>query len=116
MFAFVELAVSFAVPYLSLPKEQLKFKLGWLDAVYFSFVTFATLGYGDIKPSGEARLAKIFVMTEIVLGLYFLAVILANLVSWANPRSGLPSISDLCEESRKLAQDKRRYTLPPHFP
>ncbi len=28
---------------------------GWLDCVYFSFVTYTTLGYGDIMPVGPIR-------------------------------------------------------------
>lgn len=28
---------------------------GWLDYVYFSFVTYATVGYGDILPVGPIR-------------------------------------------------------------
>jgi len=48
------------------------------DAVYFSFVTLATLGYGDIAPvNGVARgLAAI----EAVMGVLFLAVLIARLV------------------------------------
>ncbi|MEO6244242.1 MAG: potassium channel family protein [Opitutaceae bacterium] len=30
-------------------------ELGWLDHVYFSFVTFTTVGYGDVVPVGPIR-------------------------------------------------------------
>lgn len=36
-----------------------------LDALFFSFVTFATLGYGDITPIGICRL---FAVIEALLG------------------------------------------------
>jgi len=39
---------------------------GYWDAVYFSFVTFTTLGYGDILPI--ALLSKCVVVLEVVLG------------------------------------------------
>ncbi len=29
--------------------------LGWLDYIYFSFVTFTTVGYGDLVPVGPIR-------------------------------------------------------------
>ncbi len=34
---------------------QGKLQEGWLDYVYFSFVTYATVGYGDIVPVGPIR-------------------------------------------------------------
>ncbi len=30
-------------------------ELGWLDYIYFSFVTFTTVGYGDLVPAGPIR-------------------------------------------------------------
>lgn len=44
-----------------------------LDCLYFSLVTFVTLGFGDIWPA--AWLAKIFVGAEVVLGYVFLGMI-----------------------------------------
>lgn len=34
---------------------QGKLQEGWLDYIYFSFVTYATVGYGDIVPVGPIR-------------------------------------------------------------
>jgi voltage-gated potassium channel len=49
------------------------------DAIYFSFVTLATLGYGDLVPvSGVARGLAV---VEAVSGQLFLAVLIARLVS-----------------------------------
>ena len=39
----------------------------WTDAVYFTFVTFSTLGYGDILP--ETSTAKVFAVSMVVVGL-----------------------------------------------
>lgn len=40
----------------------------FLDCVYFSFTTFTTLGYGDIRPAGDLRyLAGIESLTGLVL-------------------------------------------------
>lgn len=47
------------------------FALEFLNAVYFSVVTFTTLGYGDISPSGIARLIAAF---EAFLGSFTMAL------------------------------------------
>jgi hypothetical protein len=49
------------------------------SAIYFSFVTLATLGYGDIAPRGD--IARGLAIVEGVGGQLFLAVLIARLVS-----------------------------------
>jgi len=49
------------------------------SAIYFSFVTLATLGYGDIAP--RADVARGLAVVEGVGGQLFLAVLVARLVS-----------------------------------
>lgn len=43
----------------------------WLDSLYFSVITLATVGYGDFSPKTDA--GKIFTMIYIVIGLGVLA-------------------------------------------
>lgn len=50
-----------------------------IDAIYFSFVTIATLGYGDIVPTSDP--ARGLAMVEAVGGQMYLAVLVARLVS-----------------------------------
>ena len=45
---------------------------------YFSFVTMTTLGYGDIAPE-NARIASLAVV-QVLIGQFYLAVIVARLV------------------------------------
>ncbi|MFC1971551.1 potassium channel family protein [Chloroflexota bacterium] len=48
--------------------------LSFLDALYFTFVTISTLGYGDIFPTNAA--SKIFCIFLIIIGIgTFLAII-----------------------------------------
>ena len=44
---------------------------GWLDSLYFSVVTLATVGYGDLSPATE--LGKAFAIIYILLGLGLIA-------------------------------------------
>ena len=48
------------------------------DAIYFSFVTATTTGFGDIVPIGSFKVVAIF---EVVFGLLLLAVVTSKLVS-----------------------------------
>ena len=51
------------------------------DAYYFSFTTYFTIGYGDLRPVGE--LSKVMAMYEMGIGfcinMFFLPIILSNL-------------------------------------
>jgi hypothetical protein len=53
-------------------------ELELFDAIYFSFVTLATLGYGDLVPVSE--IARGLAIIEAVAGQLFLAVMIARLV------------------------------------
>ncbi len=55
------------------------------DFVYFSFVTLATLGYGDIVPVSTT--ARTFAMLEAIVGALYIAVIIGKIVSTARPTS-----------------------------
>ena len=49
-----------------------------LDAIYFSFITATSTGYGDIVPSGVFKIITIF---EVVFGLLLLAFVTSRLIS-----------------------------------
>jgi voltage-gated potassium channel len=55
-----------------------------LQAIYLSFVTLATLGYGDITPNKSEPVALALVTAELFIGLYFVTIIIAIIASWAN--------------------------------
>ncbi len=58
-----------------------------LQTLYFSFVTIATLGYGDITP--HLPFSQMLVVCEAMFGQFYVAVVLAWLVSMyaARPKS-----------------------------
>ncbi len=53
---------------------------GWnADWIYFSFVTITTLGYGDITPLTQT--ARSLTVAEAIVGQFYIAVMVAGLVS-----------------------------------
>ena len=54
----------------------------WIDnfatAIYFSFVTITTLGYGDISPA--MPLARFLVFMEAIVGVFYMAILVASLI------------------------------------
>ena len=59
---------------LNLKEEHLS-----IDMIYFSFTTLTTLGYGDITPVSYT--AKMWSITEAMIGVMFLAVMISRVVS-----------------------------------
>lgn len=51
----------------------------WSQLSYFSFVTAASLGYGDILPKNPY--VQMFAVIEVVIGQFYLATVIARLVS-----------------------------------
>ena len=47
--------------------------------LYFSFITLSTVGYGDIIPA--SGLARMLAMVEAVFGMFYVALLVARLVS-----------------------------------
>lgn len=54
--------------------------LSGFDALYFSVVTFATVGFGDIVPSDTET--RLLVSAQILFGLFLIGIGLAASVSW----------------------------------
>src|SRR6476661_3723838 len=64
------------------PKET----MGGFNAFYFSFITLSTVGYGDITP--VSRIARWLAATEAMVGLLYVTVLIARLVSlYSTPKS-----------------------------
>jgi len=49
-----------------------------IDVVYFSFITLATVGYGDLTPNGD--LVRMLAVAEALLGQLYLVTVIAVLV------------------------------------
>jgi voltage-gated potassium channel len=64
------------------------------NAFYFSFVTLSTVGYGDITPI--SKVARMLAIMEAIIGLLYVAVLIARLVSLYS----IPPVSEDREPSR----------------
>jgi voltage-gated potassium channel Kch len=92
--AYLLLAVLWALAYAALDRastlDNPHFSKALIDsdslAIYFSFVTITTLGYGDIVPLSE--MARALVVVEAVAGQLFLAVLVARFVGMHIAQAG----------------------------
>jgi hypothetical protein len=96
--AYVQVALCFAFWYLVLGRMQGQFgeTVTPIAAVFYSFATIATVGYGDLKPLRAG--AKLLVASELVLGLFFVAIVIAQVAGWATTsrrEAGEYPVSDL---------------------
>ena len=69
------LIVGFAAVYFAVDSrhEQFEGLETRLDAVYFTVTTMATVGYGDIHPTGQA--ARALAVSQMLLNLVFLGIV-----------------------------------------
>lgn len=84
----------------------------FLEFFYFSIVTIVTLGYGDITPKSE--LARVLVIIETVLGVGWITVIFAAVMSHLQPK--FSEISNF-ERERELENlgAKNKFNAPPIY-
>jgi hypothetical protein len=105
---FLQLCTAFAVLYRALA-PPVTYHAQWLvgashrnlsapEAMYVSLVTMATVGFGDIRPADGAWLTQTAVEAQIVVGLVFLACVLATVIGWINAAPSLRTLEELLKE------------------
>ncbi len=60
------------------------YSISYLEGVYFSIVSATTLGYGDISPRHNYHWSQVLVMLQLIMSLYYGAIILGGVASWIN--------------------------------
>jgi hypothetical protein len=81
LMGYIQIALSFAFFYIAMENEHFTKDVTPVASVFFSFGTIATVGYGDLSPT--TLLARLLVVLELILGLFFVAIILAQVAGWA---------------------------------
>ena len=79
MWALVYLLISALSPNAFTGVEQSAWGQNFSQMAYFSFVTLTTLGYGDISPN--TPFAQVAVYMEAIAGVFYMAIVVASLVS-----------------------------------
>ena len=68
--------------------------------LYFSFITLSTVGYGDIVP--VSSVARMLAMVEAMFGMFYVALLIARLVSLYSSENPLEAVN-----GEKIADKKR---------
>ena len=93
-FNYISIGIAFGVLYVTLCRSSFNITPDLVDLAYFSFTTMTTLGIGDLSPARHTILVKFLVTSEVLIGLYFWAVLVGMIIAWtvreAKDDSGLP--------------------------
>jgi hypothetical protein len=83
--------IAFAMAYVDISTADpehafnIKIALSPVSALYFSIITFATVGYGDIAPNSD--LARLLVSAEVIFGMLYTVLILSVLAGFIQKRN-----------------------------
>jgi hypothetical protein len=79
---YVSICIAFGLLYLILCRLSFNVDPDLIDLAYFSFTTITGLGIGDISPLRHTILVKFLIVSELLIGLYFWAVLVGMIISW----------------------------------
>ncbi len=80
---YMSIAIAFAVLYVMLCRTSFNIVPDPVDLVYFSFTTMTALGLGDITPARHTLVVRFLTVSEVLIGLYFWAVLVGMVIAWA---------------------------------
>ncbi len=78
LWALMYLLIAQAIPGAFNGIDQSVWHENFADIAYYSYVTLTTLGYGDISP--VAPIARFLVYMEAVVGVFYMAILVASLI------------------------------------
>ncbi|MBV8099475.1 MAG: two pore domain potassium channel family protein [Verrucomicrobia bacterium] len=67
------------------------YSLNGFTSLYFSFITLGTVGYGDIAPM--SAMARMLAMVEAMFGMFYMAMLIARLVSLYSSKTPLEVVN-----------------------
>ena len=83
-----------------------------LSALYFSAVTIATVGYGDITPNSDSSIGQILVLTEILYFFFFILMKLPLALSIARVRGGGSGHDSTVQSANNRTPDRPEDFMP----
>ena len=81
-FNYISISIAFGVLYVTLCRFSFNIDPDLIDLAYFSFTSMTALGMGDIAPARHTILVRFLVVSEVLIGLYFWAVLVGMIISW----------------------------------
>lgn len=79
---YISIAIAFGVLYVTLCRASFNIVPDLIDLAYFSFSTMTAMGLGDISPARQTILVRFMIISEVLIGLYFWAVLVGMIISW----------------------------------
>ena len=80
--AYISIAIAFGVLYITLCRSCFNITTEIINPVYSSFSIMTTLGTGDMSLAGQAMLVRFLIISEVMIGIYFWAVVVGIIISW----------------------------------
>jgi hypothetical protein len=89
-FNYISICIAFGVLYITLCRSSFNIAPDLVDLAYFSGTTMTAVGMGDITPARHTLLVRFLVISEVLIGLYFWAVLVGMIISWtvSEPKNG----------------------------
>ncbi len=81
-FNYISICIAFGLLYITLCRSSFNIVPDLIDLAYFSFTTMTALGLGDITPARHTILVRFLVIPEVLIGLYFWAVLVGMIIAW----------------------------------
>jgi len=79
---YISISLAFGTLYITLCRSSFNVVPDPIDLAYFSFTTMTALGLGDITPARHTLLVRFLLVSEVLIGLYFWAVLVGMIISW----------------------------------
>ncbi len=83
-FNYISISIAFGLLYVTLCRSSFNVEPDLIDLAYFSLTTMTALGLGDIAPARHTILVRFLAVSEVLIGLYFWAVLVGMIISWTS--------------------------------
>ena len=79
---YISICIAFGLLYITLCRSSFSVTPDLFDLAYFSGTTMTAMGMGDITPARHTILVRFLIICEVLIGLYFWAVLVGMIISW----------------------------------